>query len=250
MERIQAIILAGGKGTRLAPLTDNLPKPLVPVLGMPMIRYVLAHLRRSGITRVAISVAHLGHMIEDVLGDGGAEGMHITYLREPQPMGTGGWAKLIDWSRLDEHFLVLNADNLTWIDVNAFLRRNREHDAVATLAAIALPSEAIANYEILRPSADGALLDAWVDRSHTVEELAGKTHGFINSGWYVMTPRVREFVDDILPFSNEVHLWPRLAASGMPLGFYHETGPWFDTGTHERLARVEQFLKDNPDYAS
>lgn len=250
MRKIQAVILAGGKGTRLAPLTDNLPKPLVQVLGRPMIHYVLDQLRRHGLTRVAISVSHLGHMIEAALGDGSSMGMEISYLREPEPMGTGGWTKLIDWAQLDDHFLVLNADNLTWIDVGAFLARNRDRDAVATLAAIALPSAAIANYEILRPSADGATLDAWVDRSKTAEELAGKESGFINSGWYVMTPRVRAFVDDILPFSNEVHLWPRLAASGMPIGFYHETGPWFDTGTHERLARVETFLLDNPGYAA
>ncbi|MEK7459322.1 MAG: NDP-sugar synthase [Patescibacteria group bacterium] len=243
MAKIQAIILAGGKGTRLAPLTDNLPKPLVAVCGKPMMTYVLEHLRAAGIVDVAISTAHLGHMIVDAFGDGQAMGMRITYLVEPEPMGTGGWAKLVNWDNLDDHFLVLNADNLTWIDVGAFLQRNRDREAIATLAAIELPSAAIANYEILRPSSDGTLLDAWVDRSRTVEELAGKETGFINSGWYVMTPRVREFVDDVLPFSNEVHLWPRLATSGERVGFYHETGPWFDTGTHERLARVESFLK-------
>lgn len=248
MRKIQAVILAGGKGTRLAPLTDNLPKPLVPVLGRPMVMYVLEHLRRAGVVDVAIAVAHLGHMIEDVLRDGSSMGMSITYLREPSPMGTGGWTKLVDWDALAEHFLVLNADNLTWIDVPAFLDRNRAHDAVATLAAIELPSDVIANYEILRPSEDRSRLHAWVDRSRTAEALAGKATGFINSGWYVMTPRVRQFVADTLPFSNEVHLWPALAASGIPIGFYHETGPWFDTGTHERLARVEAFLNDHPEY--
>lgn len=253
MQKIQAILLAGGKGTRLAPLTDNLPKPLVPVRGVPMIRYVLRHLQRAGVTNVAIAVAHLGHMIEDALGNGASLGMRISYLREPEPMGTGGWAKLVDWDALDEHFLVANADNLTWLNVGAFLAHTRAHDALASLAAVELPSETIANYEILRPSEDRALLRAWVDRSQTMQELAGKPTGFINSGWYVMTPRVRQFIDDVLPYSNEVHLWPRLAASGERIGFYHETGPWFDTGTHERLARVEAFLNDhndNPDYAA
>lgn len=250
MAKIQAVILAGGKGTRLAPLTDNLPKPLVQVAGLPIILHVLRHLKQSGITTVAISVAHLGHMIEDALGDGTLLGMHITYLREPEPMGTGGWAKLVDWDALDETFLVLNADNMFWIDVEKFVARHREEKSIATLAAIELPSADILNYEILRPSEHGTRLEAWVDRSHTAEELAGKASGFINSGWYIMTPRVRDFVHDVLPFSNETHLWPALAASDETLGFYHATEPWFDSGTHERLARIEAFLKNNPEYGA
>ncbi|MBI1908291.1 nucleotidyltransferase family protein, partial [Candidatus Uhrbacteria bacterium] len=133
MAKIQAVILAGGKGTRLAPLTDNLPKPLVQVAGVPILWYVLGHLRRAGMTDVAISVAHLGHMIEDALGDGGAFGMRVTYLREPEPMGTGGWAKLVDWDALDDHFLVLNADNMFWIDLPQFLARHHGEGGVATL---------------------------------------------------------------------------------------------------------------------
>lgn len=250
MAKIQAIILAGGKGTRLAPLTDNLPKPLVPVAGAPILQYVLGHLKRAGITDVAISVAHLGHMIEDALQDGGSMGMRISYLREPEPMGTGGWAKLVDWDMLDDTFLVLNADNMFWVDIEKLLARHHGERSVATLAAIELPSADIMNYEILRPSEGKTRLDAWVDRSRTAEELAGRPSGFINSGWYVMTPRVRPFVTDVLPFSNEVHLWPALAASGEPVGFYHATEPWFDSGTHERLARIEEFLKNNPNYGA
>ncbi len=246
--KIQAVILAGGKGTRLAPLTDFLPKPLVAVGGVPMILHILQHLRRAGIIRVAIATAHLGHLIEQALGDGSLMGLAISYLREPEPMGTGGWAKLIDWSELDDHFLVLNADNIFWIDVPAFMARHLGDNSIATLSAIELPSEAIMNYEILRPTADKTRLDAWVDRSRTVEELADKQSGFINSGWYIMTPRVREFVDDILPISNEAHIWPKLAAAHESIGFYHATEPWFDSGTHERLARVEDFLKNNPTY--
>lgn len=252
MRKIQAVILAGGKGTRLAPLTDNLPKPLVPVLGRPMILYVLEHLRRAGITDVAISVAHLGHMIEDALGDGSSLGMSITYLREPEPMGTGGWAKLVDWESLDEHFLVLNADNLFWIEIPSFLTRHRMTSAAATIAAIELPCVDIAGRgaELLLPTDDGTRLTAYVDRSASAPYIASSTHQFISSGWYVMTPAVRDVVTDVLPYSNEIHLWPALAASGAAIGFYHGTEPWFDSGTHERLARVEAFLHNHPEYGS
>lgn len=241
-DKIQAVILAGGKGTRLAPLTDNLPKPLVPLLNRPMMVYVLEHLRDAGITNVAVSVAHLGHMIEEVFGDGSAIGMQISYLREPEPMGTGGWTKLIDWSRLDEHFLVLNADNLFWIDLPAFMARHREAGARATIAAIEIPTETAINYELLAPSDDHSRLLDYVDRTRG-EELRRKPTVFVSSGWYIMTPQVAEHVPNYLPVSNEAHLWPALAKSGAPLGFYRATEPWFDSGTPERLARVEAFLR-------
>ncbi len=235
---IHAILLAGGKGTRLAPLTDNLPKPLVQIHGKPMMQYVLEHLRAAGITNVAISVAHLGHMISDEFGDGSTLGMNLSYLVEPEPMGTGGWTKLVDWDDLEENFIVANADNLFWIDIAQFLKRHREHGDIATIAGIELPSADIAKYEILRPNAHVSNLDAYVDRSHAEQELAGKETGFISSGWYIMNRSVRDVVDDVVPISNEVHLWPRIATSGRPIGFYHATEPWFDSGTHERLARV------------
>ncbi len=248
MAKIQAVILAGGKGTRLAPLTDFLPKPLVAVGGVPMILHILQHLKKAGITRVAIATAHLGHLIEQALGRGEKYGMEISYLREPEPMGTGGWSKLIDWNELDENFLVLNADNIFWIDIAQFMARHLAEKGIATLSAIELPSEAIMNYEILRPTSTRRQLEAWVDRSKTQEELAEKATGFINSGWYIMTPAVKNYVDDILPISNEAHIWPKLAASSETVGFYHATEPWFDSGTHERLARVEDFLRNNPTY--
>lgn len=247
---IEAILLAGGKGTRLAPLTNDIPKPLVPLHGKPMMQYVLEHLRRAGITNVAVTVAHLGHLIEKAFGDGAELGMRLSYLREPEPMGTGSWAKLVDWGSVAPRFLVANADNLFWVDVAALLRRHDEEAAIASLAGIELPSADIVNYELLRPSANRRQLDAYVDRSQSVNELCGKTSGFINSGWYVMTPSVRDFVDDVVPISNEVHLWPRLAASGRSIGFYHATEPWFDSGTHERLARVADFIANNPTYVS
>ena len=244
MAKIQAIILAGGKGTRLAPLTDNLPKPLVAVCGKPMMTYVLEHLRTAGIIDVAISTAHLGHMIADVFGDGQAMGMRLSYLVEPEPMGTGGWAKLVDWDNLDDHFLVLNADNLFWIDIAAFLERHRSTNAAATIAAIELASEGLGSRgaELLLPNDDRTTLTAYIDRTASAPYIAASQTQFISSGWYVMTPGVRNVVTDVLPYSNELHLWPALAASDAPIGFYHATEPWFDSGTHERLARVEDYL--------
>lgn len=248
MDKIQAIILAGGKGVRLAPLTDNCPKPLVAVGGVPMIQHVLRHLSRAGIRTVAIATAHLGQMIEESLGDGSHLGMQISYLREPEPMGTGGWTKLVDWEALDEHFLVLNADNLTWLDIGKFFDRHTSTNAIATIGGVEKPAAEVHNYELLLADDAGARLVSYLDRSCTSEHLAKRASAFVSSGWYIMSPAVRDFVPDVLPLSNETQFWPALARSGQTLGFYPVTEPWFDSGTIERLQRVEQFLNDHPEY--
>ncbi len=242
-DKIQAIILAGGKGTRLAPLTDHVPKPLVPILGKPMMMYVLEHLKAAGISNVAISTAHLGHLIEETFGDGTALGMKLSYLREPEPMGTGGWTKLVNWNNLADRFLVVNADNLFWIDIVAFLQRHDETNAVATIAAIEIPSEIAVNYELLATNDDCTRLLAYVDRTKTDALRQAAPTVLISSGWYIMSPQVQSHVPDVMPISNEAHFWPALSQSGESLGLYHATEPWFDSGTHERLARVEAFLK-------
>ncbi len=244
-QKIQAVILAGGKGTRLAPLTDNLPKPLVPIAGKPMIYYVLEHLRKFGILNVAISIAHLGNMIVDELGDGARLGMNIEYLQEPEPMGTGGWSLLIDWKKLDDQFLVLNADNLFWIDIKKLLSRNQAEGAVATIAGIEIEADKHKAYELCLPNKTKTRLIDYVDRDSSAPYLQNNKTVFVSSGWYVMTPAVSEFVPNKSPVSNETDIWPALNSAGKTLGFYAAQEPWFDSGTHERLRRVENFIQKN-----
>lgn len=246
-DKIEAIVLAGGKGTRLAPLTDNCPKPLVPVKGRPMMEYVLDHLKAAGITNIALSIAHLGEMIEEQYGDGSDLGLRLSYLREPTPMGTGGWAHLVDWDQLADRFLVLNADNLFWVDVEAFLARHDAQQASASIAAIEIPVDKHAAYEVLLHDESKERLAHYIDRSKSGPHVEANDHIFVSSGWYIMSPAVRDLVMKKTPYSNEADLWPALDASDHDLGFYHATEPWFDTGTHERLARVEKFLSENPD---
>lgn len=239
---IQAVILAGGRGTRLTPLTDNLPKPLVPIRGKAIIRYVLDHLKSFGITDVALSVAHLGEMIESALGDGSSLGMRITYLREPEPMGTGGWTQLVDWSILAPDVLVLNADNLFWIDVGAFIHRHQEAGAIATMAGVQIPSSTVSGAELLRPNDEKTKLLNYIDRSESAPILAAESNVFISSGWYVFSPAASSMIPSQNPISMEKDVWPAMVRSGAALGFYEGTEPWFDSGTHERLAQIDAFL--------
>lgn len=241
--KIQAVVLAGGKGTRLAPITDTIPKPLVPVKGKPICDYVLEHLKEAGITRVALSIAHMSDQIKEYYGDGSQIGMEISYVVEPQPMGTGGWTQLIDWEELEDEVLVLNADNIFWIDIEAFVKRHREVGGVATIAAVELPSEQMSAAELLLHS--GSELMDYVDREDSEPYLKENDTVFISSGWYVLNPKkVRPFIEEKSPISMEQDVWPALAKGEEPIGFYPATEPWFDTGTHERLARIEQFLDE------
>jgi NDP-sugar pyrophosphorylase family protein len=162
-------------------------------------------------------------------------------------MGTGGWSQLVDWENLDDHFLVLNADNLFWIDVARFLERHRSAGATASIAAIEIPTNEHAAYEVLLPSEARDRLMGYVDREASKPYIEANHHVFVSSGWYIMTPGLRSLIPEKNPISNETDVWPMLAASGHPLGFYHATEPWFDSGTSERIARIEAFLGEHPD---
>ena len=247
-EKIQAIVLAGGKGTRLAPLTDHVPKPLVEIRGKAIILYVLNHLKHHGITNVAISVSHMGELVQSTLGDGSALGMHITYLIEPSPMGTGGWTQLVDWNQLDDSFLVLNADNMFWLDLPTFLDRHTNEGAIASIAAIEIPVDKHGAYEVLQHDTEKRRLLDYIKRDEAGPIIQANDSIFVSSGWYVMTPAVRILIPNQNPISNEFDIWPILAKQERAIGFYEATEPWFDSGTHERLAQIEAFLETHPEY--
>jgi len=130
---MKAMILAAGLGTRLRPLTDTTPKPLLPVAGTPMIVWNLLLLKRHGIRDVVINLHHLGTMISQALGDGGAFGMRIVYSHEPVILGTGGGIKQAEPHFNGEPVLILNGDTLFELDLGALMRFHREQQAAATL---------------------------------------------------------------------------------------------------------------------
>src|SRR3954468_21619884 len=117
---MQALILAGGEGTRLRPLTSTVPKPVVPLVDRPFIRFMLDWLRSHGVDDVVMSCGRRADRVRDVLGDGSGVGVRLRYVEEPRPLGTGGALKHAE-ALLDERFLMLNGDVLTDIDITAQL---------------------------------------------------------------------------------------------------------------------------------
>src|SRR5687767_15459869 len=139
---MQALILAGGKGTRLRPLTVYTPKPIVPVLNRPLLQYQLEILAKAGITDITLSLSYQPDKIEDVLGDGSDLGVDLRFLTEPSPMGTSGAYKFAAGS-IRETTVVFNGDILTDVDVAAVIEKHRANKAEATivLAPVADPSK-------------------------------------------------------------------------------------------------------------
>ena len=144
---MQALILAGGEGTRLRPLTSTVPKPVVPLVDRPFIGFMLDWLRSHGVDDVVMSCGHMAEGVRAVLGDGADLGLRLRYVEEPRPLGTGGALKFAE-SLLDERFLMLNGDVLTDIDLGAQIARHEATGASGTLALVEVDDPS--NYGLVR----------------------------------------------------------------------------------------------------
>jgi NDP-mannose synthase len=150
---MQAILLAGGKGTRLRPYTTSFPKPLVPIGDYPIIEVIIRQLFRSGIDEIIISTGHLAGLIEAYCGDGRRWGVKIRYVWEEKPLNTAGCLKLV--GRLDDHFLVMNGDLLTTLDYQWLIREHLDQGAAATVAV--QYRESRIDYGVVKTDANGFL---------------------------------------------------------------------------------------------
>src|SRR6201987_1766452 len=151
---MQALILAGGEGTRLRPLTSTIPKPVVPLVGRPFIAYMLQWVRSHGVEDVILGCGFMADAVRAVLGDGSGLGVRLRYLEEPRPLGTGGALKFAE-DLLDERFFMLNGDVLTDIDLTAELAQHEQTGALATLALIPVEDPSAYGLVPLNPDNSG-----------------------------------------------------------------------------------------------
>jgi mannose-1-phosphate guanylyltransferase len=221
---MQALILAGGEGTRLRPLTSTIPKPVVPLVDRPFIAFMLDWLQGHGVDDVIMSCGFLASGVRNVLGDGSAYGLRLRYVEEPRPLGTGGALKFAE-SLLDERFLMLNGDVLTDLDVTAQLQLHEQRGARATLALT--PVEDPSAYGLVRTLGDGEVTEF-------VEKPAPDQIDTFNisAGIYVLDRSVLELLEPEQPASIEREVFPRLVGDG--LYAYVGEGYWLDIGTPER----------------
>src|SRR5579875_3552746 len=232
---MQALILAGGEGTRLRPLTSTVPKPVVPLLDRPLIAYMLDWLARHGIDDVIMSCGFLATSVRNVLGDGSAYGLRLRFVEEPEPLGTAGALKLAE-PLLAERFLMLNGDVLTDIDLTAQIAQHEQTGAQATLALVAVPDPT--NYGLVMLADDRSVRE-FVEKpsSDDVSERGGDGHrNLISAGAYVLERSILELVPAGRMVSIEREVWPHLVGGG--LYGYPAEGYWLDIGTPARYLQA------------
>ncbi|MCU1393695.1 MAG: Mannose-phosphate guanylyltransferase Phosphomannomutase, partial [Ilumatobacteraceae bacterium] len=222
---MKAVIMAGGEGTRLRPLTSNAPKPMLPIANVPMMEHVINLLRTHGFDEIVVTVAFLANAIKTYFGDGTEFGVKIHYAHEATPLGTAG---SVGNARhlLDERFLVISGDVMTDIDLGAIMRFHDEHKAVATIGLT--PVENPLDFGIVITREDGSI-DRFLEKP-TWGQVFSDT---INTGIYVLDPAIFEFIPEgrSVDFSSEV--FPALLAAGRPLYGAVMKGYWDDVGTLE-----------------
>src|ERR671927_601323 len=199
---MQALILAGGEGTRLRPLTTTYPKPVVPLVDRPFIGFMLEWLRRHGVDDVVMSCGFLASGVRNVLGDGSAFGLRLRYVEEPRPLGTGGALKFAE-SLLDERFLMLNGDVLTDIDLSAQIAQHKQTGALGTLALV--PVDDPTAYGLVRLHEDTSVKE-FVEKP-TADSI---DTNLISAGAYVLERRVLDLIPPDTKVSIEREIWPRL----------------------------------------
>ena len=227
---MKVVILAGGKGTRLAPYTVVLPKPLVPVGDRPILEIIIGQLRHYGITEIVMAVGHLAELIEAYFGDGSKFGVQIHYSREREPLGTAGPLGLIDG--LEETFLVMNGDLLTTLDYSRLVAHHNDTGALCTIA-------------MYRREVQVTLGVMEVDSRHKLLDYIEKpTYEYnVSMGAYVFDPQVLEHIapSEYVDFPD---LIKRLLRSGAYVAGYPFDGYWLDIGRHDDYAQaMEEFEK-------
>ncbi len=225
---MQALILAGGEGTRLRPLTSSVPKPVVPLVDRPFIVYMLDWLKEHGVDRVVMSCGHLAHGVRNVLGDGSALGMDIRYVEEPRPLGTGGAVKYAE-ELLDKRFVMLNGDVLTDFDLSAQIAEHERSGARATLALT--PVDDPTNYGLVRIGEGGEVSEFVEKPSADLVDSAN-----VSAGVYVLERSVLDSLEHGKPASIERDVFPQLVSAG--LQGYVVSGYWLDIGTPERYLQA------------
>lgn len=225
---MQAVILAGGKGRRLAPYTTVFPKPLMPIGDMPILEIVIRQLKKHGFTKIVLAVGHLAGLIEAYFGDGSKWGVKITYSREDEPLGTAGPLALID--DLDENFLVMNGDLLTNIDYSGLMKYHLENGGLSTISMYT--KDVPISLGVLELDPEGNIVDY-------IEKPTLKYK--VSMGIYIFNNRILNYIEHgkYLDFPD---LIKTLIKKGENIRGYKFEGYWMDIGRPEDYSRVlEEF---------
>ena len=234
---MKAILLAGGKGTRLRPLTIHTPKPIVPIFDRAFLHYQIDLLKQvPEIDEVILSLNYQPRRIEEIFGDGAGSGVHIGYVVEPAPLGTGGAVRFAAQGTADT-VVVFNGDVMTSVDVKRVVELHRERKAKATI--VLTPVDNPSAYGLVETAGDGAVR-RFLEKP-SAEEITCNT---INAGIYVLEPDTFDRIPKDVPYSIERGYFPSLVERGEPFFAYVDRGYWIDIGTPEKYMQVHRDMFD------
>ncbi|MGD6745080.1 sugar phosphate nucleotidyltransferase [Streptomyces sp. BH106] len=230
----EAILLVGGKGTRLRPLTVNTPKPMVPAAGVPFLTHQLARAKAAGVDHIVLATSYLAEVFEPYFGDGSRLGLHIEYVTEVEPLGTGGAIRNVA-SRLhsapDDPVLIFNGDILTGLDIAALVD---EHETTGADVSLHLSRVEDPRAYGLVPTDDTGRVTAFLEKPQTPEEIVTDQ---INAGAYVFRRSVIDTIPTGRPVSVERETFPDLLSSGAHLQGMVDSTYWLDLGTPQAFIR-------------
>jgi NDP-sugar pyrophosphorylase family protein len=233
---MKAMILAAGLGTRLRPITNNTPKPIIPVGGRPLIEYLLLLLKKYGIKDIIINLHHLGEKIENTLGDGSRWGIRISYSREEIILGTGGGIKKAQAFLSDSAFLVINGDILIDLDLRDLLGFHSEHGGVATM--------------VLRENDNPGLYGpVKIDSNARIRQILDKPEcpgmdlrSYMFAGIHVIEPEIFKYIPDG-QFYSIIDTYTEMIMKNEEIYGYLMKGPWSDLGTIEGYRKINDDKK-------
>jgi len=235
---MKAMILAAGKGTRVRPLTYDVPKPMIPLLGKPVMAYLVEHLAKHGVNQIMVNVSYLHEKIEEFFGEGHQFGVQIGYSFEgytkddgevvPEPIGSAGGMKKIQefGGFFDETTIVLCGDALIDLDLEAALAEHKAKGAIASVITREVPWDKVSSYGVVVTDADGRITQ--FQEKPSQEDAKSN---FISTGIYIFEPEAIDLIPSGVAFDIGSELFPLLAERGLP--FYAQSRPfnWLDIGT-------------------
>jgi len=225
---MQAVILVGGEGTRLRPLTSGIPKPIVTFVDRPFMAYMLQWLHGHGVDDVIMACGFLPDAVQAALGDGSKYGVNLRYLQEPEPRGTAGALKFAE-EYLQDRFLMLNGDVLTDVDISAQIAQHERTGATGTLGLV--PVEDPSAYGLVVTD-ERAAVSGFLEKPGP-EQLMGIDEYLISAGIYVLERRVLDMIEPHANVSIETQIWPALVGDGL-YGYAAHDAYWLDIGTPQR----------------
>jgi len=231
---MKAIILAGGLGERLRPLTDKTPKPLLPIKGKPIMQYAIENLKKSSITDIILGISYHSNQIKKYFGNGNKFGVNITYSIEKKPLGTGGAVKQAA-KNIKETFILLWGDNLANYNFNEMIEEHKKNNAVITMALTL--REDVENFGAAKLT-DGKII-CFVEKPKREEAPSN----LINAGAFIINPKAL----DILPDGKsniERECFEKLAGENGSVYAFKHNGYWFPTDDLEKYKKAEKELKE------